>query len=242
MHYSWQVSIRKFFFANILLCFYIGQDLYSYPSMDKGSSGMAFLSGMCSKTASCTLAEARWHVTQVTRHYPHCVLWPGPWAPQRSSSPTSWVTTWDWSTMGQGVMLSVTERTSSWGRDWAPGSQPGLSAPASRCPSSWPAMVTVCTTLPRAGLRSGITRMGGYQERGEAHVTYTHITWWTGFRFDGDSQCHLMYGTDWRLYPSGIVNGEQINICRAIWCRRGNSLRSPNAAALQVGGKWKISP
>ena len=59
-------------------------------------------------------------------------------------------------------------------------------------------------------------------------------------RFDGDSQCHLMYGTDWRLYPSGIVNGEQINICRAIWCRRGNSLRSPNAAALQVGETRKM--
>ena len=43
-----------------------------------------------------------------------------------------------------------------------------------------------------------------------------------------------MYGTDWRLYPRGLVNGEQINICSSIWCRQGNSLRSPNAAALQV--------
>ena len=55
-----------------------GQDLYSFPSMDRGSSGMAYLTGMCSKVriisqyldreaqtvtlvqvASCTLAEAR---------------------------------------------------------------------------------------------------------------------------------------------------------------------------------------
>ena len=51
--------MRKFCFTDVILVFYVGQDLYSYPSMDKGSSGMAFLSGMCSKTASCTLAEAR---------------------------------------------------------------------------------------------------------------------------------------------------------------------------------------
>ena len=173
MLYFWQVSMRKFCLLTSYSCFYIGQDLYSYPSMDKGSSGMAFLSGMCSKTASCTLAEARWRVTQVTRHYSLCDLWPGPWAPQRSSSHTSWVTTWGWSTMGQGVTLSVTEWTSSWGRDWARGSRPGRSAPASRCPSSWPATAAVCTTLPRAGPRSGITRMGGCPERGQTHVTCT---------------------------------------------------------------------
>ena len=28
-----------------------GQDLYSFPSMDRGSSGMAYLTGMCSKVS-----------------------------------------------------------------------------------------------------------------------------------------------------------------------------------------------
>lgn len=213
----------------------LGQDLYSYPSMDKGSSGMAFLSGMCSKSASCTLAEARWHVTQVSRHYANCDHWPaGPWAPQLSSSPMSWATILGWSTMGQRTTLSVTAITLSWDRDWAQGWRPGPGAPASSCPSSWPAMASVCTTLPGAGTSSGITRTVGCRGKGNTADERYFAYFWHLKRFDGDSQCNLMYGTDWRLYPSGLVNGEQINICSSIWCRRGNSLRSPNAAALQV--------
>ena len=55
-----------------------------------------------------------------------------------------------------------------------------------------------------------------------------------GQRFDGEQQCHLMYGPRWRLYNKGIINGEPVNICRAIWCRNHINLKSPNAAALQV--------
>ena len=36
-----------------------GLDLYTTPDYDKGSSGMAYLSGMCSRQASCTISEAR---------------------------------------------------------------------------------------------------------------------------------------------------------------------------------------
>ena len=36
-----------------------GLDLYTMPDFDKGSSGMAYLSGMCSSSASCTISEAR---------------------------------------------------------------------------------------------------------------------------------------------------------------------------------------
>ena len=40
-----------------------GLDLYTYSdgsnSMDRASSGMAFLSGMCSLSYSCTISEAR---------------------------------------------------------------------------------------------------------------------------------------------------------------------------------------
>ena len=49
-------------------------------------------------------------------------------------------------------------------------------------------------------------------------TTFLHV------RFDGDSQCHLMYGPGWRLY-TGEVNREKVDICRAIWCRRHYSLR-----------------
>lgn len=57
---------------------------------------------------------------------------------------------------------------------------------------------------------------------------------WIICRFDGNDQCHLMYGEDWTVYSRGVVNQESVNICRAIWCRRHYNLRSPNAAALQV--------
>ena len=36
-----------------------GLDLYTTPDYDKGSSGMAYLSGMCSREASCTISEGR---------------------------------------------------------------------------------------------------------------------------------------------------------------------------------------
>jgi len=36
-----------------------GLDLYASPAGDGGSSGMAYLSGMCSSQASCTISEAR---------------------------------------------------------------------------------------------------------------------------------------------------------------------------------------
>ena len=36
-----------------------GLDLYTTPDYDKGSSGMAYLSGMCSRQGSCTISEAR---------------------------------------------------------------------------------------------------------------------------------------------------------------------------------------
>ena len=36
-----------------------GLDLYTTPDYDKGSSGMAYLSGMCSRQASCIISEAR---------------------------------------------------------------------------------------------------------------------------------------------------------------------------------------
>jgi len=36
-----------------------GLDLYASPAGDGGSSGMAYLSGMCSTQASCTISEAR---------------------------------------------------------------------------------------------------------------------------------------------------------------------------------------
>ena len=55
-----------------------------------------------------------------------------------------------------------------------------------------------------------------------------------GQRFDGEEQCQLMYGPRWRLYSQGIINGQAVDICRAIWCRNYINLKSPNAAALQV--------
>ena len=76
----------------------------------------------------------------------------------------------------------------------------------------------------------------GREEAGEEAGEWEHGSGGAlpGERFDGDDQCHLMYGGDWTLYNRGIVNGEPVNVCRAIWCRKLNSLRSPNAAALQV--------
>ena len=56
-----------------------------------------------------------------------------------------------------------------------------------------------------------------------------------GQRFDGEEQCRLMYGPGWRLYSQGSISGQTVDICRAIWCRNYINLRSPNAAALQVG-------
>ena len=63
-----------------------------------------------------------------------------------------------------------------------------------------------------------------------------------GQRFDGEEQCHLMYGPRWRLYKKGIINGDPVNICRAIWCRNHINLKSPNAAALQVSFSSPDSP
>ena len=38
---------------------FTGLDLYTTPNYDTGSSGMAYLSGMCSTQASCIISEAR---------------------------------------------------------------------------------------------------------------------------------------------------------------------------------------
>ena len=70
--------------------------------------------------------------------------------------------------------------------------------------------------------------------RAQSQWSHQH-TQLPGQRFDGEEQCHLMYGPRWRLYKKGVINGEAVNICRAIWCRNYVNLKSPNAAALQVG-------
>ena len=53
-----------------------------------------------------------------------------------------------------------------------------------------------------------------------------------GHLFDGDAQCHLLYGSGWRHY-TGMVRKKLVSTCKAIWCRNTMYLRSPNAAALQ---------
>ena len=53
-----------------------------------------------------------------------------------------------------------------------------------------------------------------------------------GHLFDGDAQCHLLYGAGWSHYR-GLVRKKAVNTCHAIWCRSTVYLRSPNAAALQ---------
>ena len=40
-----------------------GLDLYTAYDRDTASSGMAFLSGMCSQSYSCTISEARWDIS-----------------------------------------------------------------------------------------------------------------------------------------------------------------------------------
>lgn len=176
-----------------------GQDLYSYPSMDKGSSGMAFLSGMCSKTASCTLAEAR------------------------SLGSTALIIAHE---LGHNLGL---EHDGS-GRNAACDGENFIMGPRlSPGVTAW----SQCSRLQMSQFLASYGDCLYNSPQGRAQEWDHEDGRLPGERFDGDSQCHLMYGTEWRLYPSGIVNGEQINICRAIWCRRGNSLRSPNAAALQ---------
>ena len=53
-----------------------------------------------------------------------------------------------------------------------------------------------------------------------------------GHIFDGDAQCHLLYGSGWSHY-TGVAKNKLVNSCKAIWCRNDIYLRSPNAAALQ---------
>ena len=53
-----------------------------------------------------------------------------------------------------------------------------------------------------------------------------------GHRFDGDAQCHLLYGSGWSHY-TGMVRNKKVSSCEAIWCRNTIYLKSPNAAALQ---------
>ena len=70
-----------------------GHDLYTSFDRDRASSGMAFLSGMCSKSYSCTISEARCNTLillfdQMLEHIYKGLLERVP-----LSSPMSWLTT-----------------------------------------------------------------------------------------------------------------------------------------------------
>jgi len=179
-----------------------GQDLYSSPNMDRGSSGMAYLMGMCSPGHSCTISEAR--------------------------------------SLGSASLIISHELAHNLGvehdgersnRDCDQNDyimSPVLSAGAikwSKC--SKRQMQKFINSYGECLQTSEAKTKGNYQDFNH------HDGRLPGVRFDGNDQCHLMYGEDWTVYSRGVVNQESVNICRAIWCRRHYNLRSPNAAALQ---------
>jgi len=179
-----------------------GQDLYSAPNMDRGSSGMAYLMGMCSPGHSCTISEAR--------------------------------------SLGSASLIISHELAHNLGvehdgersnRDCNEDDfimSPVLSAGAIK----W-------SKCSKRQIQKFINSYGDCLQNSEAKTKENyqnlnhHDGRLPGVRFDGNDQCHLMYGSGWTLYSQGVVNQESVNICKAIWCRKHYNLRSPNAAALQ---------
>jgi len=175
-----------------------GLDLYTTPDYDKGSSGMAYLSGMCSREASCTISEAR------------------------SLGSTALIVAHELAHNlgvdhdGQGPNSDCD------GEDYIMG--PKLSPGATR----WSA----CSNRQ---MDQFISRYGGCL----LNLPLAKDSRWQhsdhglpGHLFDGDAQCHLLYGAGWSHYR-GLVRKKVISTCQAIWCRSTIYLRSPNAAALQ---------
>jgi len=176
-----------------------GHDLYSdYPRIDRGSSGMAFLSGMCSRVASCTIAEAR------------------------SLGSTSLIISHELvhnlgvEHDGSGANSDCDSTNFIMGPKLSPGAitwSKCTRRQMSRFLDSYGSCLTQTNSKGREDINSNMVDLPGE-------------------RFSGDDQCHLMYGPKWTLY-TGPVNGKETNVCKGIWCRNGNNLKSPNAAALQ---------
>jgi len=175
-----------------------GLDLYTTPDYDKGSSGMAYLSGMCSRQASCTISEAR--------------------------------------SLGSTALIVAHELAHNLGVDH------DGEGPNSDCDSDDYIMgpklspgATRWSDCSNRQMHQFISRYGGCllnlpTAKQDAWQHSDHGL--PGHLFDGDAQCHLLYGVGWTHY-TGLVRNKLVSSCKAIWCRNTIYLRSPNAAALQ---------
>jgi len=174
-----------------------GHDLYTSFDRDRASSGMAFLSGMCSKSYSCTISEAR--------------------------------------SLGTSSLIIAHELAHNLGvdHDGVNSNRDCDSENFIMGPKLSPG-ATAWSPCSRRQLSRFLSKFGKCLENVPAVSQWRHQhDLLPGQRFDGDHQCQLMYGSRWRLYSQGVVNGQQVNICQAIWCRSYINLKSPNAAALQ---------
>jgi len=175
-----------------------GLDLYTTPDYDKGSSGMAYLSGMCSMEASCTISEAR--------------------------------------SLGSTALIVAHELAHNLGVDHD-GEGPNIDCDGDDFimgPKLSPG-ATRWSACSNRQMQLFISRYGGCL----LNPPLTKDSRWQhsdhglpGHLFDGDAQCHLLYGAGWSHYM-GLVRNKVVSTCKAIWCRNTIYLRSPNAAALQ---------
>jgi len=184
-----------------------GIDLHTTsPSGRKelGSSGMAYLSGMCSSQASCTIAEARSLGSTaliIAHELAHnlgaehdgvqenrdCDISAYIMGPRLGAGATDWS---ECTVRNIDAFLSEIHRY-----------QEG------RCLESQTHSVNTLLNKVNNDL--------------------------PGRRFGGNDQCNFLYGQDWSFYTGFISNGHANKPCEGIWCRNQNYLKSPNAAALQ---------
>jgi len=175
-----------------------GLDLYTTPGYDKGSSGMAYLSGMCSRQASCTISEAR--------------------------------------SLGSTALIVAHELAHNLGVDHdGQGANTGCDSDDFIMGPKLSPGATQWSDCSNRQMQQFITRFGGclLNPPVKTYSGWQHSDLGLpGHRFDGNAQCHLLYGSGWSHY-TGLVRNKVVSSCEAIWCRNTIYLRSPNAAALQ---------